>query len=108
MQEPKKEDYGWETPVPALGEEGGWTVEGGQEAYEKTMLDYKVHTEVMNYVKALQEEYGSMNHNFLQVRSDLLDTVNVFQHCTDKEDAVALAAMAIIYIREIYKARAIH
>lgn len=39
-QEPKKEDYGWVMPAQALGEEGGWTVEGGEEAYEAAMLSY--------------------------------------------------------------------
>lgn len=32
-----KEQFGWEEPNHALGVEGGWTIEGGEEAYRKAL-----------------------------------------------------------------------
>lgn len=40
--EPKPEQFGWVEPNFALGEEGGWTVEGGEEAYEKAHEKWKL------------------------------------------------------------------
>lgn len=40
MHRPLKQQFGWEEPRPALGEEGGWTIEGGKEAYEKALSQF--------------------------------------------------------------------
>lgn len=39
IEEPKKEDYGYEPG--GLENEGGWMLEGGEEAYYKALDEYK-------------------------------------------------------------------
>lgn len=38
IKEPKKEDYGYEEP--SYQSEGGWMIEGGEEAYELAVIQY--------------------------------------------------------------------
>jgi len=38
MEKPKKEDYGY--VEPSLYEDGGWCLEGGEEAYYKALKEY--------------------------------------------------------------------
>lgn len=61
MQEPKREDFGWEAPHTGIGIEGGWLIEGGEEAYEAAMLAYTESieaAEVLDYQgPGYQEEY---------------------------------------------------
>ena len=40
---PNPKDYGWIDPNPALGEEGGWVMEGGEEAYEAAERIHAAH-----------------------------------------------------------------
>lgn len=39
MDKPDKRDFGWEEP--GLYDEGGWTIEGGEEAYDEAFLKWK-------------------------------------------------------------------
>lgn len=48
MNKPQPKDYGWIEPNPALGEEGGWMLEGGEEAYEAAMDAYHKEVEVID------------------------------------------------------------
>jgi hypothetical protein len=41
MNKPKPKDFGYEPANPNLGEEGGWTIEGGEEAYETALAEWE-------------------------------------------------------------------
>lgn len=39
MKEPKQEDFGWQEP--SIDDEGGWMIEGGEEAYFDALDNWK-------------------------------------------------------------------
>ena len=39
---PKRETYGWIDPNPAIGEQGGWCIEGGEEAYNEAVEKWAI------------------------------------------------------------------
>jgi hypothetical protein len=41
MNKPKPKDFGYEPANPSFGEEGGWTIEGGEEAYELALEEWR-------------------------------------------------------------------
>jgi len=41
MDKPKPKDFGYEPANPNLGEEGGWLIEGGEEAYEAALAEWE-------------------------------------------------------------------
>lgn len=74
MKEPKREDFGWEMPAPALGEEGGWTVEGGEEAYEEAVKAYQLFCawDKTSTIAHFSVDFDGIRQNVLTAYNDLV------------------------------------
>lgn len=72
MKEPKREDFGWEAPYPGLGQEGGWTVEGGEEAYEAAMQSYLEQRRERAATAHFKVDIDGMRQNLLTSYNDLV------------------------------------
>lgn len=49
MKKPEQKDYGWEDTNHSLGEEGGWCLEGGEEAYFDALAEWDLEQSVVDY-----------------------------------------------------------
>lgn len=68
MQEPKREDFGWVNVNTALGEQGGWTIEGGEEAYYEAFEDYKSFQQIAHFTV----DFDGIRQNVLTAYNDLV------------------------------------
>lgn len=78
MNNPQPKDYGWIDPNPALGEEGGWTIEGGEEAYEEAVQlwvqgEEPIATEQNEwYAKGFTLDFNGLRENVLNDYNELV------------------------------------
>ena len=47
MKEPKKEDYGWCDERALYSDERGWMIQGGEEAYEEAMNQWRKQNNII-------------------------------------------------------------
>ena len=87
MEKPNKELYGF-VEQPLFGEEGGWTIEGGEEAYNEALE--KWHTE--NFKKIKFKAYVTTGYIGAGITDTL--TLEVKKDATEEEIEKAMEEMA--------------
>lgn len=70
--------------------------------FEK-IVPFVVLNEIMQATAELESSYSKLN--FIDVQRDLQTACKAFLVCSDKEDALELAASVILYLKEIHKVR---
>ena len=70
--------------------------------FEK-IVPFPVLKEIMEATKELEGCYSKIN--FIDLQRDLQTACEAFLICSDKEDALELAASVILYLCEIHKVR---
>jgi hypothetical protein len=78
---PNPKDFGYVEPVPALGEEGGWLYEGGQEKHEEALAKWEQKEEeirkeisertrlaIADFQRAIEEHNEPISHEMAAER----------------------------------------